>query len=152
MRRYSADKPKKRIRKGDPQRCVLNQAKVGFPFRADAKLNVGRIVTDLEVDDSSAVPFLSMRYPVEDGTLQQKLIAQREAWYQEKLDFSSELAAEWTTDEFTAFFGTQEKLVNRSDPIDIILRLIDHWNTTNFDANFVATIKQDTKASFLIVS
>ena len=91
-----------------------------------------------------------MRYPVEDGTLQQKLIAQREAWYQEKLDFSSELAAEWTTDEFTAFFGTQEKLVNRSDPIDIMIRLIDLWNTTNFDANFVATIKQDTKASFQI--
>ena len=85
--------------------CRLNQAKIGFPLRADRKMDVIRIINDLEVDDESKTPFLEMRYPFEDGERHKKLLAQRICWFMTKLGFDKPRATEWAEKEFTAMYS-----------------------------------------------
>ena len=127
--------------------CTLNSAKIGAPFRADVRLNVARIVTDCEVDDESKQPFKDMRYPLENGVLHQELLAQRNAWFQKELGFDQTEAAEWTNKEFTAFFGTLDELVKKSDPA----RLIYHLRNNDFDQNLITKAQKETEAFYATV-
>ena len=109
---------------GTPKYCRINSAKYGFPLRSDVKMDVIRVINDIEVEDESKTPFLNMRYPYEDGELHQNLQAERIAWYMARFGFEEQKALEWTEAEFTALFSTSDALVNTNDPCDIIAKLL----------------------------
>ena len=108
---------------GAPRKCTINSAKYGWPLRADTKMDVVRVINDIEVEDESKTPFLEMRYPYEDGTLHKQYQAQRISWFMARFGFPKPIATEWTEDEFTVLFSTQDKMVNVEDPNNIIGRL-----------------------------
>ena len=87
-----------------------------MPFNSNCKMAVVRVITDLEVDDETAVPFKTMRYPIENAAKHQELLAQRISWFRKELEFPEPKANEWATAEFTALYGTHDDLVDRSDP------------------------------------
>ena len=124
--------------------CTINQAKIGFPFRSDTKMDVVRIINDLEVDDESRTPFLEMRYPFEDGERHKKLLAQRICWLMSKLGFDKPKATEWAEQEFTAMYSTHEDLLNPEDPYDTIRKL----SQLALYANVKNDIINDTKKFF----
>lgn len=93
------------------------------PFRADGKERLGFLITDLEVNDESKDPFKVMRYPLEDGKKHQQLLTQREAWFTKFLQFETPKAKEWTRLEFSAFYSTQNELLNEHDPGNTIAKL-----------------------------
>ena len=104
------------ISRGDPMKCRINSAKIGMPFNNNCKMAVVRVISDLEVDDESSTPFKTMRYPIENAGKHQELLAQRTAWFRKELQFDESKASQWATQEFTAFYGTQDELVDSSDP------------------------------------
>ena len=132
------------ISEGQPQQCKIGQSKICFPVRGATKLDIIRIINDIEVDDESAKPFKQMRYPIEDGQKHQNLIATRTAWFQKTLDFDAEKAAKWTEEEFTALFGTEQQLMDPSDPGDTIAKLSD----LNLPNDLLAKAKQETRKFF----
>ena len=103
--------------------CTINQAKIGFPLRSDTKMEIVRIINDLEVDDESKSPFLEMRYPIEDGKKHKMLLAQRTTWLMSTLGFDKLKATEWAANEFTAFYSTQDDLLNPEDPFNTVGKL-----------------------------
>ena len=110
-------------------------------MRANSKLDVARGVCDLEVDDESKQPFKPMRYPIDDGKRHQKMLGIRSNWFMQKLDFSREEANEWANLEFMAFYGTEQKLVNTTDPGNTISKLI----TKGLDPVLILEAKRETK-------
>ena len=147
MRRFNnARRGQLDVSEGTPQQCVIGQAKICFPLRGPTKMDIVRIVNDIEVDDETKVPFKKMRYPIEDGQQHQNLIAKREAWFRKTFNFEPEQAAEWTQAEFTAFFGTQPDLVEQADPGDTIRKLEE----LGVESNLLAKAKQETKSFFVM--
>ena len=128
---------------GQPQKCRLNTAKIGFPMRANSKLDVARVVCDLEIDEESKQPFKPMRYPIDDGQRHQKLLGIRSNWFVQKLGFSREDANEWANLEFMAFYGTEQNLVYMNDPGNTISKLI----ARGLDPVLILEAKKDTKVS-----
>ena len=129
---------------GTPRYCRINSAKYGFPLRSDVKMDVIRVINDIEVEDESKTPFLNMRYPYEDGDLHQKLQAERVAWYMARFGFEKQKAIEWTESEFTALFSTTTSMVNVNDPCDIILKL-SQLELDLTDANKMEILKATKK-------
>ena len=134
------------IAEGAPKKCTLNSAKYGWPLRADTKMDVIRIINDIEVDDESKTPFLEMRYPFENGTLHKEFQAKRTSWFMAVFGFDKPIAMEWTEDEFTALFSTQDQLVNIEDPNNIIGRLKDEQ--IEFSSDDEKEILRATKAFY----
>ena len=130
---------------GDPRKIVPNQAKIVFPVRASTKLDIARIVSDLEVDDEHNQPFKSMRYPLAPGPKYKQLLAERTAWFMANCNLPEDRAESLAKTEFTAFYGTQNHLVNLDDPGQIVQKLTDM--DAEFDANLV---KEHTKRFFAL--
>ena len=147
VRRYrnvSADQMA--VSNGAPRKCVINSAKYGWPFRADTKMDVVRIINDIEVDDESKTPFLDMRYPLEDGNLHQEYQAKRVTWFMSMFGLEKPIAAKLAEDEFTALFSTKNEMVDIADPNNIIGRLNELDLT--FSSSDEKEILKETKSFF----
>ena len=68
------------------------------------------------MDDSKAMPFKRMRYPVENGELFQQRIQERRIQIMEHLQCSYDLAEEVTGLEFAHLMATTKELVSEDDP------------------------------------
>ena len=130
---------------GDPRKISLNQAKIIFPMRASTKLDIVRIVSDLEVDDERQQPFKSMRYPLEPGKKYRQLLAERTAWIMAQANLPEDQATSLAKDEFTAFYSTQGDLVNLDDPGQIVRK----FNELEIEFDLVK-VRNDTKNFFAL--
>ena len=73
-------------------------------------------VKGLEVEDSNAVPFKRMRYPVENGEVFQQRVRMRREQIMGHLQCSYDVAEEITDLEFAHLMATTKEMVSEDDP------------------------------------
>ena len=127
--------------------AVANTAKLIMPLRGDTKLAVARIVTDLEVENERDCQIKLMRYPLIKGNKYSQLLDIRTNWFIKNFNFKHAEAEAWASNEFKAFFSTEDIWMSLPDPGHIFERLPKEAFSSLEQENI---LRSETKDSFKI--